>query len=189
MPVIRENVEQNQALQNITRALDEIRILNPLLEKTWDGPITLSYPVAPSGGRRRKAVPAQITFTSNEKEYNYLRKLAKTRKARLVKFINSRSARYEIILSEEEKQVMAMPLQSDAPDLSDEPEEFGDSMPEEISEEALPEPQVSEESVPEQPPAEEEFHPEEGDFDEEEESGSGQEFQFSLGDAFSAEPA
>lgn len=103
MPSIKQNPEQQKALEDVTTALAELKNMNALAQGTWSGGATLSFNNGGTG--RGSTIKIQIDCGSkdDEKDIAAVLRIVQSRRARIAREALNRAAKYDIRLDEEEE--------------------------------------------------------------------------------------
>lgn len=103
MPSIKQNPEQQKALEDVTTALAELKNMNALAQGTWSGGATLSFNNGGTG--RGSTIKIQIDGESkdDEKDIAAILRIIQSRRARIAREALNRAAKYDIRLDEEEE--------------------------------------------------------------------------------------
>ena len=103
MPSIKQNPEQQKALEDVTTALAELKNMNALTQGTWSGGATLSFNNGGTG--RGSTIKIQIDGESkeDEKDIAAILRIIQSRRARIAREALNRAAKYDIRLDKEEE--------------------------------------------------------------------------------------
>ena len=103
MPSIKQNPEQQKALEDVTTALAELKNMNALAQGTWSGGAVLSFNNGGTG--RGSTIKIQIDGESkeDEKDIAAILRIIQSRRARIAREALNRAAKYDIRLDEEEE--------------------------------------------------------------------------------------
>lgn len=102
MPVIRQNKEQQQALEFVTKALEMTTATAAVTEGLWSGSATIQF--SAHGKSRRGGL--RVTLDEDDKEISNLMKLIRNYRQRICKEAIARAQKYNIDLTPEETAIL-----------------------------------------------------------------------------------
>ena len=102
MPSIRQNPEQQKALEDIT-ALAELKSMNILSDGEWANSVTLSFSNGGTGRGSTLKVQIDANAKEDEKDIAAILRVLQGRRARIAKDALARAEKFDIRLDEEEE--------------------------------------------------------------------------------------
>lgn len=103
MPSIRQNPEQQKALEDITTALAELKSMNILSDGEWANSVTLSFSNGGTGRGSTLKVQIDANAKEDEKDIAAILRVLQGRRARIAKDALARAEKFDIRLDEEEE--------------------------------------------------------------------------------------
>ena len=103
MPSIRQNPEQQKALEDITTALAELKSMNILSDGEWANSVTLSFSNGGTGRGGTLKVQIDANAKEDEKDIAAILRVLQGRRARIAKDALARAEKFDIRLDEEEE--------------------------------------------------------------------------------------
>ena len=103
MPSIRQNPEQQKALEDVTTALAELKSMNILSDGEWANSVTLSFSNGGTGRGSTLKVQIDANAKEDEKEIAAILRVLQGRRARIAKDALARAEKFDIRLDEEEE--------------------------------------------------------------------------------------
>lgn len=103
MPSIRQNPEQQKALEDITTALAELKSMNILSDGEWANSVTLSFSNGGTGRGSTLKVQIDANAKEDEKDIAAILRVLQGRRARIAKDALARAEKFNIRLDEEEE--------------------------------------------------------------------------------------
>lgn len=103
MPSIRQNPEQQKALEDITTALAELKSMNILTDGEWANSVTLSFSNGGTGRGSTLKVQIDANAKEDEKDIAAILRVLQGRRARIAKDALARAEKFDIRLDEEEE--------------------------------------------------------------------------------------
>lgn len=103
MPSIRQNPEQQKALEDITTALAELKSMNILSDGEWANSVTLSFSNGSTGRGSTLKVQIDANAKEDEKDIAAILRVLQGRRARIAKDALARAEKFDIRLDEEEE--------------------------------------------------------------------------------------
>ena len=103
MPSIRQNPEQQKALEDITTALAELKSMNILSNGEWANSVTLSFSNGGTGRGSTLKVQIDANAKEDEKDIAAILRVLQGRRARIAKDALARAEKFDIRLDEEEE--------------------------------------------------------------------------------------
>ena len=103
MPSIRQNPEQQKALEDITTALAELKSMNILSDREWANSVTLSFSNGGTGRGSTLKVQIDANAKEDEKDIAAILRVLQGRRARIAKDALARAEKFDIRLDEEEE--------------------------------------------------------------------------------------
>lgn len=103
MPSIRQNPEQQKALEDVTTALAELKSMNILSDGEWANSVTLSFSNGGTGRGSTLKVQIDANAKEDEKDIAAILRVLQGRRARIAKDALARAEKFDIRLDEEEE--------------------------------------------------------------------------------------
>lgn len=102
MPRIRTDRAQEEALNTVTTALNDLAVIDAITQEGWVGSVSIQFH---SEGETRRG-GTRVTIESSNKDFADVVRLMETRRGRLVKTIRTTVKKYGLILTEEEEALL-----------------------------------------------------------------------------------
>lgn len=103
MPSIRQNPEQQKALEDVTTALAELKNMNILSAGEWANSVMLAFNNGGSGRGSTIKVQIDANAKEDEKDIAAIMRVLQNRRARIAKEALARAEKFDIRLDEEEE--------------------------------------------------------------------------------------
>lgn len=104
MPAIKQNREQQKALEEVSKAIEELTAINVVTSEGWNGTISVVFNTE---GKRGKGGTTKVQLgKTNCKEGTAIVRLMKSYAARVGKEALAKAQKYDILLEPEEKAVL-----------------------------------------------------------------------------------
>lgn len=119
MPAIKQNREQQRALEEVSKAIDELSAINSVSSEGWHGTVSVVFNTE---GKKGKGGVTKVQFGKpTSKESTAIMRLVKGYAARVGKEALAKAQKFDILLEASEKAI----LKGETPDFIEGPEERG----------------------------------------------------------------
>lgn len=104
MPTIRENKQQQKALEEVSLALETLTAIQTVTDENWAGTLTLNYTAA---GKKGRGSTIKLPLgDSSSKEFIAVQKLLRTFATRLGKEAIAKAEKHDIVLETKEVAIL-----------------------------------------------------------------------------------
>jgi hypothetical protein len=123
MPTIRKNTAQEQALKEISDALNEVKSINQVLQEDFQGTISIVL-----ANKKGKGGNVKIT-NFGEKERAKILSMVVAYRSRTIKELRNKASKFNIKLEEEDEQILHEQILQSAKSEPDSDEQWSEDAP------------------------------------------------------------